>query len=179
MERSRWVPWISKISPKDIVSTGVGLLVGLIAGVWSVYTHFEQGKAEREQSAAALQIQIKLAEFESQRPFYQRQLDYFGDAARAAAQVATLADGEKRESAKQRFWELYWGELGIVEKGEFAHAMVQFGEALRAEKDGQPVAVHSGGMTEAAYAIAKAARSEIADAWRVDLPPGQAHRGPQ
>src|SRR5262249_7708203 len=84
----------------------------------------------------------RLAVRESQKPFLERQLAFYFEAAKVTAKLATLPpiqtsdDFAKHRTledwawARRRFWELYWGELGVVESPEVASAMVDFGTAL-------------------------------------------------
>src|SRR5258708_35013444 len=49
-------------------------------------------------------------------PFYQKQLDIFAEAARVSARLATTPETDPNyPAAIGRFWELYWGDLSMVE----------------------------------------------------------------
>lgn len=76
---------------------------------------------------------------DSQRPFLEKQLAFYFEAAKATAKLATLPPertaSEDWAWAQKRFWELYWGELGVVESTDVAAAMVHFGELLRSLED--------------------------------------------
>ena len=74
-----------------------------------------------------------MRKIEATRPFLERQLKLYPEAAHVAAILATSQDGAERASAYKRFWELYWGELALVENQDVEAAMVAFGGALKSQ----------------------------------------------
>lgn len=64
------------------------------------------------------------------RPFLERQLKLYPEASHIAAVLATTVDPTERTVATKRFWELYWGELALVENPKVESAMISFGEGL-------------------------------------------------
>lgn len=54
----------------------------------------------------------------------------YRQACTAADRLAQAADVEQVRHFQQQFWELYWGELAIVESPEVESAMVAFGKSL-------------------------------------------------
>jgi serine/threonine protein kinase len=60
----------------------------------------------------------------------------------------------------QVFWQLYWGRLSMVEKGEVEGAMVRFGDDLNAKAQ-LPV------LQQDALQIAYACRDELARSWKI------------
>jgi hypothetical protein len=125
MWRGVW-DWIVKYGPAIAVLAGA---------TWTASTWY----FERQEKTAA---ERRLAVRESQKPFLERQLAFYFEAAKVTAKLATLPpvptgeDFAKHKAledwawARRRFWELYWGELGVVESPEVASAMVDFGKAL-------------------------------------------------
>lgn len=101
------------------------------------------------------------ARFESRRPFLTRQLELYGEAAGIAARLATSTDGAARTGYEERFWQLYWGELALVEDAQVEAAMVKLGEAIRA--NAAPEA-----MQPLSLALAHAIRQSLDRAWGVD-----------
>lgn len=57
-------------------------------------------------------------------------------ACRAADRIASASRPLDVEDSCQEFWELYWGELAIVESSDVAEAMSNFGKSLRAWHQG-------------------------------------------
>ena len=98
-----------------------GVVVGLIGAGWTLYTWDE------------------VAVRESQKPFLEKQLQYYVEASKVAAKLTVLplrapagiAPEETWEGANRRFWELHWGELVVVEDRAVGAAMAQFGAKVR------------------------------------------------
>jgi hypothetical protein len=108
-------------------------LVGALASfAWGVYQwrvtsiqQLAQAKGEADRLAASRKI-------EATKPFLERQLKLYTEAAQTAATLSTTADTRERAKATRRFWELYWGELALVENREVEGAMKALGDALSA-----------------------------------------------
>ena|SRR5438477_3389900 len=62
---------------------------------------------------------------ELRKPYDEKQLSLYLDAARVLAHLSATPDYE-REKTEARFWELYWGELAFVESSRVASLMVAF-----------------------------------------------------
>ncbi len=67
-------------------------------------------KAQEQQSNAHLAT----TRLELERPYEERKLELYLEAARVLAHLAATPDVD-RERTEARFWELYWGELAFVE----------------------------------------------------------------
>ena len=74
--------------------------------------------------------------FESQRPYREKQIELYFEASRAASTIATSSNLQEKATAEERFWNLYWGPLSVVEDtlvvdntqgSDVASAMVVFG----------------------------------------------------
>jgi hypothetical protein len=83
------------------------------------YVNEQQARAiEQEERAEAQEQrakdQLAAAKRELQRPYEEKKLDLYLDAARVLAHLAT-SPGVDTERTETRFWELYWGELAFVE----------------------------------------------------------------
>ena len=100
-----------------------GIVVSLIGAAWTLHTWDE------------------VAVRESQKPFLEKQLQYYIEASKVAAKLAVLplrapangnvAPEEAWDGANRRFWELHWGELVVVEDRPVGAAMAQFGAKVR------------------------------------------------
>jgi apolipoprotein N-acyltransferase len=97
---------------------------------------------------------------EATKPFLERQLKLYTEATQAAATLATSKNAEELDTANERFWSLYWGELALVEDEKVEAAMVQFGRALEAGSVGQQLQISS-------LALAHACRDSLAESWGV------------
>lgn len=98
-----------------------GVVVAVIGAAWTLYTWNE------------------VAVRESQKPFLEKQLQYYVEASKVAAKLTVLplkapagvATEDTWDWANRRFWELHWGELVVVEDKAVRVAMSQFGEQIR------------------------------------------------
>jgi hypothetical protein len=124
-----WKDWLD-------LTKAVGTLITAAVAVggawWAVHRFFLESKERealrRDQAQKDHKIQLR----ESQKPFLERQLEYYFDITKVVSQLSTLPKGQGFDDAKQRFWEFYWGELSIVEDRQVEDAMVNIGYALNA-----------------------------------------------
>jgi len=113
-------------------------VVVVAGGVWTVVTWWVAQSDEAHKNQRAREDALRVSTRESQKPFLEKQLQFYFEAARVTAKLATLSPSheattaapENWEWARRRFWELYWGELGVVESPDVAGAMVRFGHRL-------------------------------------------------
>jgi hypothetical protein len=129
---ARW-DWVGRcVPPITAIIAGFGL--------W-----FSVGKFNQERLDAVTR--------EAAKPFWEKQLQVYLQAADAAAEIAVQTDAGKAKDAQILFWKLYWGSMGCVEdvtlatastkkkqpdqgnneskpKSEVEAAMVAFGNAL-------------------------------------------------
>lgn len=171
-----------------LVKYGAGIAV-IIYGTWTAVTWYTNREdqinsantAARTQKMAASEIALR----DSQRPFLEKQLAFYFEAAKVAGKLATLppisAEYPKDQRyaedwgwAKRRFWELYWGELGVVESPEVATAMINFGNALRdlqlcVEAGGNCIDKQAG-LTGPSIQLAHQVRQSIQNGWGYQLP---------
>jgi len=137
--------------------------------------------AEKRQKEQASEVAIR----ESQKPFLERQLAFYFEAAKVTGKLATLnpgksaTDQDQRISedwawARRRFWELYWGELAVVESPQVSTAMVAFGQGLgEVEKcvdKGDSCDGLQKSLTGASIALAHQIRESIQEGWGYSLP---------
>lgn len=111
----------------------LGLLGGLGSFVWGVYQWRAKSDRELTQDKAEADRIAATRKLEATRPFLERQLKLYPEASQVAAVLATSTDAAERSVASKRFWQLYWGELALVENQEVEAAMVAFGKGLKGE----------------------------------------------
>lgn len=70
------------------------------------------------------------ASFVAKKPFLERQLNLCFEAAATVSTLATTTDSGVRKKARIRFFELFWGELVLVENTAVAGAMIDFRDKL-------------------------------------------------
>lgn len=118
--RDEWERWL-KIG---------SLLVTVAAFVVGVIQFNRTEKAKQRQEAQQQQQEQVARELAARRPYLDRQLLLYTEAANSAATLANSTDPKALEAARQRFWQLFWGELAMVEDLEVDVAMNEFGTAL-------------------------------------------------
>lgn len=98
---------------------------------------------------------------EARKQYLTRQLDLYTDATRAAAKLATAPpDSAEYRKARTRFWELYWGELSMVENQGVETAMKRMGDCLNGT-------CACSSLTQCSLDLAHACRRSLAESWGV------------
>lgn len=141
-----------------------GVFVALIGAGWTLYTWDE------------------IAVRESQKPFLEKQLQYYVEASKVAAKLAILplqspagtAPEETWDWAKQRFWELHWGELVVVEDKDVRLAMAQFGRQVSEVEKCRPRIEEcldaQARLKSLSLDLSRAIRASIQSSWGYNLP---------
>jgi hypothetical protein len=126
-------------------------VLGAVASfLWGVFVW--QTQSQREASSQRI---------EAMRPFLERQLELYTETSRVAAILATAEDPKTMETARARFWQLYWGELTLVENAEVEAAMVALGTALSNNERND--------IQHASLNLAKAFRASLDRSWGVNV----------
>ncbi len=135
-----------------------------IAGIATVAISAAVFLAQRQQS-------IQDFERETRRPFIEQQFKLYGEAVAVASRLARAADRDLHpppEEDHQRFWELYWGPLAMVEDTRVEAAMVVFGRSLE-DYAGERGTECSKMLNQASLALAHNARQSLEKQWGVKL----------
>ena len=127
----------------------LSLLGAAIVFAWGVVQFF-----------ATQASQAETRRIEATKPFLERQLKLYTEATQIAAALATSRNSNEVDSARKKFWSLYWGELALVEDKAVESAMVQLGLALEAGNVGHQLQKQS-------LALAHACRDSLAESWGV------------
>ena len=136
-------------------------VLGAIASFfWGVYQWREKASQEfsarTEESARA----VETRRIEATKPFLERQLTLYTEATRIVAQVANQGQSETGRKALDRFWELYWGELALVENPSVEAAMKRMGDKLKGNAS-------SHDLQQASLAVAHACRESLDKSWGI------------
>jgi hypothetical protein len=108
----------------------VGVVGAIGSFVWGVYQWRYKSERELAQDKVEADRIAATRKLEATRPFLERQLKLYPEASQVAAILATSEDPSERSIASKKFWQLYWGELALVENQDVEDAMVDFGKAL-------------------------------------------------
>jgi hypothetical protein len=147
-------------------------LTAIAAGVWVAWTYFDHQKQVRFEQEAQAARENTTHQLEAQKPFNQKQLELYVEAAQVTGRLVsaeTFGTDEWKNDAR-RFEELYWTELTMVEDDGVKNAMVEFRPVLRA-------IIQKGSLSEedrrtlqdSSYHLAKALNASIASTWVVTL----------
>lgn len=141
---------------------GVG---GAIASfLWGVWVWKDKSKKELAQQRVEAQRFADNRRIEATKPFLERQLRLYTEASEVAACIAAgpnvIIDHTEIQTAKKRFWQLYYGELALVENVEVEEAMVQLGEAISGGIDQSE-------LRKASLNLAVACRRSLATSWGI------------
>jgi hypothetical protein len=111
---------------------------------------------------ATVRRDVETRNLEARKQYLTRQLDLYTEATRAAAKLATSQQGSPDFiKASNRFWELYWGELSMVENLEVEGAMKSMGDCLTGNCKGCP------DLKRCSLGVAHACRRSLAESWGV------------
>jgi len=127
-----------------------------ITFVWGVWVWKDNADDERAAAAAETARYAESRRVEATRPFLEMQLKLYTEAALVASRIAHSGD----EGAIGRFWELYYGELSLVENNDVAQAMVDFGNALRANEKAR--------LESLSLELTRSMRRSLAKSWGTD-----------
>ena len=138
----------------------LGALIALSGFLWGIWTYQDTSRKQlaRERTEAARYADTR--RIEALKPYLERQLKLYTDATQVAATISTQEDGPARSRALKRFWELYWGELALVEDATVEKAMVAFGAGLKSGLGHEE-------MKRLSLTLAHACRDSLAASWKV------------
>ena len=143
--------WLKIVSP----------LLAIAAFLWGIYTYRDAARQQLERTSIEADHIAQTRRIEATRPYLDTQLALYIEATQVTAIIATSKDEKEVEENKQRFRELYWGELALVEHGKVIQAMIAFHVALDSNKEQSELA-------RLALNLAHACREELAISWGVD-----------
>lgn len=155
----------------------LGVVGAILSFIWGVFQWREKAlddQAIRKIDADRLVVTRRI---EATKPFLERQLILYTEATKVAAQVATEGRSRSGSVARTRFWELYWGELAMVENPAVEGAMIKMGTAISSGASAEE-------LQQAALGIAHACRHSLDNSWginawsRPDEAASGASRGP-
>jgi len=148
----------------DLIETTIKILQGLaiIAGIWATYYAYKKGNNERR---AQEQAQIQQTAKEFRKSFYEKQLQYYAEAAEATATLATEDIGsEDYNNARKNFYRLFWGRLSIVEDKTVEARMVEFNNLLKSYESNE-AKVSQEDLQQASLRLAHDASRYTIDVW--------------
>lgn len=125
----------------EVTIRGVSAFAAVGAVIYGIVEYLDQRKDQITQTG--LEIDQKVLENialvrESKMVFLKKQFDLYVEAVSVVSRLANGYDYARREADLERFWQLYWGELGMVEDPNVEGAMIAIGEILGTIKTSDP-----------------------------------------
>lgn len=139
----------------------IGALGALLSFAWGVWVWRDQSNTRLQQARAESESAAESRRVEATKPFLERQLKLYTEASQVAALIATSNDAAQVAKSTERFWQLYWGELALVENREVEAAMVQYGNALDNPSDRAT-------LRQRSLDLAKACRLSLDRSWGIN-----------
>jgi hypothetical protein len=156
---------INKIGKFTSVFTTLIAVAGLVIGQF-------QNLQQQKERARALDIEREkeraLREQESKKPFWQKQVDLYFDASNAVSTLINSTDAVKRQQAEDRFWQLFYGELVIVEDQNVERAMIDISSYLIQCRQSPP-RCEDYKLKNLALALSSSCRQSIGESWKLGL----------
>lgn len=188
VKRENWRFW-SEFSLKSFTAAG-----GIIVIALSFYQFNQTKKQENvsyELEVKALKLDADARRLESKRVFLESQFKLYLEAVDVSSQLATIKCRQNDATcigsylnACQKFLQLYWGKLGIVEDLKVERAMVGFHRAFQRQHkhmcDPEFIDVVAGmskilksnddpTIARAALNLARCVNASLAESWGIEL----------
>ena len=106
----------------------------------------------------------------NREPFLKKQLDLVFEATDVVSTLANTTDPKLWEEKRARFWQLYYGALGVVEDPQVQQAMADAGRLIPATEDPTPPTLPLMKLRPNSLKLSHAARELILESWDVSLP---------
>jgi hypothetical protein len=90
-------------------------MTAIVGGLWIVFTYLENQKIVEQQRSDQLRQQWRAQLIEARKPFLERQLKVYFDAANAIGKLVVGMQTPEWDKAHDRFQELYWSDVVLVE----------------------------------------------------------------
>ena len=132
---------------KEILVATLALSGATASVLGNLYWNFQSAKASRK------------------LPFLQRQLELCFEASQVVSTLAVTGSFDEWETARNRFWQLYHGQLAIVEDRHVEECMVECGRLI--PPVGLPTVLPVDGLGSASLKLSGAVRRLLIDAWNV------------
>jgi hypothetical protein len=150
----------------NLIQAWLPVLTVVVGTLWGLYTYLDHQKEVANQAARQDKQQAAARLFEAQKPLLEQQLALYFEAAQVAGKLVTLKPGDSEwGNNENRFWQLYWSELSMVESRDVEGAMVNVGKQLVEYKKYPNKDENIHALNTSVYELAHAIRNGIQTAW--------------
>jgi hypothetical protein len=184
----REIPDRDGLSPKwrgllSFAQATLPALSAIAVGLYTVIQYFDGQQKYRDQQADLnnkyhdQQVEInKTRLLEAQKAFFDNQLKLYMEAAKIAGQLVAIdrtkdgwPEGKEWKEAYERFYQLFWTELSVVEDNTVKTAMENFSSQLQKVMASPNDRSGDEEFQQLSYRLARQIRSSIEASWRVQL----------
>lgn len=151
------------------VTQVIAVMAGVVLSIRSFSAARIKDAAARQAEAEARTLELQKyrdqRRVESIRPFAELRQQLYLDAVRAASVLSNpyLHTSDELAAARKRFWELYWGELSLVENIPIEKAMERLGDIFDSQLQCTPAQL-------ATYELAHLFRDSLERTWGITEP---------
>jgi hypothetical protein len=140
-------------------------LTAVVGAIWGLWLYVDQHQKDREQASEQAVRDSRARIIEAQKPFLDKQLGLYFETAQVVGRlVQTDWTSDAWKADDNRFWELYWSELTMVEHKSVAQSMHDFGELLKKLEQSMDKP-HQDALHTASLKLAEALRNGIQSSW--------------
>jgi hypothetical protein len=143
------------------------IITAVALAAWVIFKWIDTQRSLAHNRRLEVEKQAQIRGFELQKPFLDEQLKLYFETAKVVGNLATLDQNDpKWREALQRFDELYWSELSMVEQSTVESAMVRLRQAIDMYRgSGQS----KGEVQFRSYCLAHAIRDGVRQTWIVNI----------
>ena len=145
----------------EVTIKGVSALAAIGTVFYGVWTYLDQRGLEIKQKKLEIEAMVR----NSKSVFLTKQFELYVEAVAVVSRLATSYDYATRDTDLARFWELYWGELGMVEDQKVEGAMVKFRDILIKVTDKIPSEENKKEMKDSSLNLAHCVSESLEDSW--------------
>jgi hypothetical protein len=108
---------------------------------------------------------IRLRAVEAAKPYLEKKLAWCESAVETTARLANASQMQPVDI--ERFWQMYWGVMGLIEKDTITNAMIAYGKDLPAQTatNAKPPGAPPAGLKAKSLTLAHACRQELSLEW--------------
>ncbi|MEQ8332533.1 hypothetical protein [Nisaea sp.] len=106
---------------------------------------------------------LEVQAVEAERPYLEKKLAWCEEAVETTSRISTSAEPSQKDI--DRFWQMYWGVMGLIEKKSITSAMVEFGAGLKTLPLAEAGSKDLPSMKRKSLALAHACRRELSEEW--------------
>ena len=149
----------------DSAIKNIGVITAVLTLLGSSIAFFVQRGDDIKQR----QLQAEANVRESKRVFLEKQAELYFEVVPLVSRLANAKSADLKKGDENRFWHIFWGELGMVEDADVARAMDLFGTSLKAFQGEIDNAQRANQRKAISLVLSHCIRKSLGDNWGVQL----------